>query len=229
MSNKNKENKDYSIFTKRSNNNSKNITFSGEAISQTTENLKDSMGNIFGKFKSYVKLPNDEEANIAEIEASKSCTEKLKENFTNFFEVEKSYKFFFIFFSVGIGIIFFSFLFLPIVILAPTKFVSLFSLGSFVTLLSFVFLYGTGDYLNLLFSKERYFFTFLFLFSIFIGFYFAVVRPYFLIALICVGIQFVTLLVFCLTFIPGGGIGINLVFSMVLSPFKKIWGKITGN
>ena len=32
----------------------------------------------------------------------------------------------------------------------------------------------------------------------FIGIYFAVVNPYFLVALICAGIQFVTLLVFSL-------------------------------
>ena len=228
--NNNNDNKDYSVFEKRKN---KNLTFSGsEAFSNTKENLKESVGNIFGKFKSYVKVPNDEEADLnleKKEENNKNFIEKLKENISNLIEVEKSYKFFFVFFSVGIGIIFFSLLFLPIVVLAPTKFVSLFSLGSLVTLISFVFLYGTKEYLGMLFSSERYLFTLLFLFSIFIGIYFAVVNPYFLVALICAGIQFVTLLIFSLSFIPGGGMGISFISSVLLSPFKKIFGKFTGN
>lgn len=223
---------DYSVFQKRQNSNNNNFSFSGHNINMqsASENIKDSMGNIFGKFKTYIKLPNDEEANIQqeEIEKNKTFCNKIFDYISDSLEVEKSYKFFFIFFSVGIGIIFFSLLFLPIVVLAPTKFVSLFSLGSLVTLISFIFIYGTKEYFGMLFSKERYLFSLLFIFSTLINLYFAIFNPYFIVSLICAGIQFIILLIFGLSFIPGGSTGISFILSMVLSPFKKLISRFTG-
>ena len=153
---------------------------------------------------------------------------KLKNNVKETFEVEKSYKYFFIFIIVGIGLIFLSLLFLPAVVFFPQKFVGLFSLGSLIVLSSFIFIYGTGGYLELLFSRSRITFTIMYIASICVGIYFSFIKNYYIISLISALIQMVTLIIFTLSFIPGGQTGINFMFGLLKSPFSALWLKIRG-
>ena len=61
-------------------------------------------------------------------------------------QVETSYLKFGIIFFTGIVIIIISFLFLPLIIITPKKFTLLFALGTFVTILSFIFYFGTNKF-----------------------------------------------------------------------------------
>lgn len=209
-----------SIFAKRQNNNIK--------LSSAEEEVEvvGTYTNFVNKIKGYVSLGTDEEAAVQE--QPKGYWERFIFFIKNSFEVEKSYKLFFLMMAVGLALIFLSLIFLPMVLFTPTKFVSLFSLGSLVILISFVFIYGTSGYLEMLFSKQRLPFTLLFLFSIILGIYFAFIKAYFFISIICAVIQLVTLVIFTLSFIPGGKTGITFIFGMLSSPFSGILNRFKG-
>ena len=118
-----------------------------------------------------------------------------------------------------------SFLFLPMILIAPKKFVSLFSMGSLITIFSFIFYYGTYDFLLMLFNKDRRWFTSGFLISVGIGVYFSFYPTYMIISIICSGFQMIVMFMFILSFIPGGKAGIDFMINIILSPFKKIFSK----
>ena len=184
---------------------------------ETKTETKSSYSSFINKIKNVVKISSTND--IIEIENSNSIISKI----SKCFEVEKSYTNFFVLLFIGLGLIGFSFVFLPMAILAPKKFVSLFSLGCIVTITSFIFYYGTYDFLLMLFKKDRRLITIGFLLSIGIGVYFSFNPTYYIISLICTGIQMVVMVMFILSFIPGGKSGINLIISMITAPFKKIF------
>lgn len=212
---------DHSIFAKRQGGIKLSSDSEGQNVNETT--------SLFSKIKGYVNsYTNDEEAQIKQLE-NLSCWERIKYKLKNAIEVEKSYTLFFVFIGTGIGLIFLSLVFLPIAWMAPQKFVSLFSLGSLTTLVSFIFVYGTAAYCEMLFSKSRAIFSVLFIFSIFLGIYFCFFNhSYYIVAMICAIVQFVTLVIFTLSFIPGGSMGISFITSLLMSPLYSFWGKITG-
>ena len=214
---------DHSVFAKRQPGSLK-LSTENEAIS-TNEST-----SLFSKIKGYMNLSSsDEEARIKQ-EENLSFWEKSVKKLKNAIEVEKSYTLFFVFLATGIGLIFLSLVFLPIAWMSPQKFVSLFSLGSLVTLVSFVFIYGTASYCEMLFSKTRGLFSVLFLTSIFLGIYFCFFNhSYYIVALACAVVQLITLVIFTLSFIPGGSMGISFITSMLMSPFHSFWSKVTGN
>lgn len=78
-----------------------------------------------------------------------------------------------------------------------------------------------------LFEKNRFPFTILFLLSIILGLYFSISGNYF-ISIMLAGFQLITLIVFTLTFIPGGSSGISFIGNMLLAPVKGLWAKIRG-
>jgi hypothetical protein len=205
---------DNSVFLKKSNN------------KQSTP-LQTGIGSLFDKVKGYVKLnSNDEEANIKQQEENLTFFQKITKCLKNSIEVEISYKTFFIIFATGISLILLSLLFFPLVWITPQKFVSLFSLGCLVTLLSFIFISGTSAYLEMLFGRKRAALTILFLISIFLGIYFSFNKTYYIISLICACLQMITLIVFTLSFIPGGGLGIYFIKNMMMSPLNYFLRKM---
>lgn len=143
------------------------------------------------------------------------------DSFLSHFEVEKSYTIFFIILFLGMGVIMLSLMFLPLAVINPKKFVSLFSLGSLLIIGSFIFIHGTRDFCGMLFSKTRWVLTTLFLTSIATGVFFSFYGNYFIIAYICSIFQFITLVTFVLSFIPGGGMGINFIWNLIKSPFSR--------
>jgi hypothetical protein len=148
---------------------------------------------------------------------------KLQDNI----EVEKSYQTFFILLMIGLGLLCLSLVFLPVIILSPYKFVLCFSLGSLIILISFLFIWGTKAYFETLFSKNRFLFTLLFLGSILLGIMFAW-SQYFFFSLLCSIYQLISLIVFTLSFIPGGKVGISFIGSMLSSPFINLWMRMRG-
>ncbi|MCQ2819895.1 MAG: Got1/Sft2-like family vesicle transport protein [archaeon] len=186
---------------------------------QNNSQVKTKLSSIFNKVKGYVKLSSSEteqeraqRENSTLYKVSQCCG------------IEKNFKAFLIFLTLGIGITFFSFMFLPMAILAPKKFVSLFSLGCSTLIFSFMFYYGAYDFLSILFNPERKVYTILYFASTILGLYFSFfLKSYFILSLLCTIVQFITVAIFTLSFIPGGKTGINFILGLILAPIKKIF------
>jgi len=157
----------------------------------------------------------------------KKCQETVLKKIEENLEVEKSYKTFMIMVFIGLAMLCLSLMFLPVIIISPSKFVMCFSLGSLIILSSFIFVYGTKAYVEKLFAKNRFTFSVLFLCSIILGLYFSFSGNY-LISILLAGFQLVTLIVFTLTFLPGGAHGISFIGGLLMSPIKGLWSRISG-
>lgn len=155
-----------------------------------------------------------------------SMINKVKNNISSSIEVETNYTTFFIIFAIGLLILIFSFLFLPMVILFPQKFVSLFSIGSIVLLSSFIFIYGTTKYLVMLFEGKRWIYTSIYLTSIIVGFYYSFYNSNYLFCLISAIVQVVMLIIFVLSFIPGGESGISFIIDGMNFMIKGLFNKV---
>jgi len=158
-----------------------------------------------------------------------SMIKSVKNNIKQSIEVETNYTTFFIVFSIGIIFIILSSLFLPIVILSPSSFVSLFSIGSIIIITSFIFIYGTSSYLSMLFEGKRCIFTLIYFASIIFGIYFSFISKNYLICLVSAVVQIVMLCIFVLSFVPGGESGISFILhgikSMITTLIRKIISK----
>lgn len=170
----------------------------------TSTSIFSSIKNIFSK----QTQPNQEE-------------DTVKEKLIRLFEVEISYTYFLVMFAIGLFILFISLFFLPYAIIKPQKFVSLFSLGSVIIVISFIFLNGTRNFVSKLFDSGRKVFTILFLVSIFVGIYFSFNETYIIVSHVCALFQLLSLISFVLSFIPGGHLGISFMWGSIKSVFVK--------
>ena len=194
------------------------------------------MKNIIPSFKKENQNENKNNSNEQqEIKISssneiseKTYKDKIKDYLIDKIEIEKSIIIFLALFGTGILLLFLSLIFLPVIIITPAKFSLCFSLGSLLFLTSFLFWYGTKKYFEKIFSKERFWISILFVVSIFIGCGFALGKHY-LISLICSVFQLVSLVLFILTFLPGGKLGINCIKNIIKSPFSGIWTRMVEN
>ncbi len=147
-------------------------------------------------------------------------------NLPRFLNVEKNYKRFTLCLIIGLIFLFFSIISLPISLFNPSRFISSFSLGSLIIIFSFIFYYGSQEYTSIIFSRERRKLTISYLCSLLIGFYFMMNPTYYLISFGCNLIQFIILIMFVLTFIPGGERGIEFFLNnFLLSYVKKFLNK----
>ena len=147
-------------------------------------------------------------------------------NLPRVFNVEKNYKRFTLCLIIGLIFLFFSIISLPISLFNPSRFISSFSLGSLIIIFSFIFYYGSQEYSSIIFSRERRKYTISYLCSLLIGFYFMMNPTYYLISFGCNLIQFIILIMFVLTFIPGGERGIEFFLNnFLLSYVKKFLNK----
>lgn len=205
----------------------------GNSLNIPGKNLVSSIKNFFSKDNNpdaskEVQTNTNVNANTSTVtDNPNGCKQKVINILKQNLEVEKSYKVFFIVLSVGLAMICLSLMFLPVIVFSPQKFVLCFGLGSLSVLTSFLFMYGTASYFEMLFSAKRFPFTVLFLVSIILGIYFAYAGHYF-ISVICAAAQLLSLIIFTLSFIPGGSSGITLIVSMLKSPFTNMWMKIRG-
>ena len=189
--------------------------------------MKENIFNFFTSNKNQNNIVNLTEEDV-EANDQTSMINTVKNNLKSTIEVETSYTTFFIFFGIGLLIIGISFLFLPMIFLFPQKFVCLFSIGSIILLFSFIFIYGTSKYIGMLFEGKRKFYTLIYFLSLGVGFYFALFNPYYLACLISSVVQIIMLIIFVLSFIPGGETGISFIIHGIKFFFTGIWKKITG-
>ena len=206
-----------------------------EKIAPTAEVSEVDSGNFLNKVKNIFNFGNNS-ANLSETQEKAgepqkpeeaSFKDKLMKKLQDNIEIEKSYKTFFILLSVGLGLLCLSLIFLPFIILSPHKFILCFSFGSLIILISFIFVYGTKSYFEILFSKSRFLFTILFLSSIFLGIFLSL-AGYFIFSVLCAICQLITLIVFTLSFIPGGSGGISFIWQIIKSPFAGLLIRMRG-
>ena len=157
---------------------------------------------------------------------NKSCLDKLKNFFVSKIQVETSYLRFGIIFFTGIAIIIISFLFLPLIIITPKKFTLLFALGTFVSISSFLFYFGTNKFFDVLFNKDRIWFTVAYLTGFFGCLFFpAFFGKNYILILVFSGLEMISTLFFILTFIPGGYSSIRMFTNIFFSQFKRLFNR----
>ena len=180
---------------------------------------KDNKENIQEEDSNRMTLSSKEEN---EVKKEESCRDKLANKIIEKLEVERSIGIFSVLICIGIGLIILSFFLLPIVLVSPKKFSFCFAVGSIFVLISFLFLVGTKNYVNKIMDNKRIFISVSFILSIFIGIGFSLGNHYF-ISLICSGVQLISMVMFVLTFIPGGRAGIDCIKKTLSSPFTKLF------
>ena len=150
------------------------------------------------------------------------CKDKIANKIIDSMEVERNIGVFVALVSIGSIILCISLFLIPFILTSPKKFSFCFAVGSVFILASFLFLVGTRKFVTKLFENKRLLISISFVLSIFIGIGFSLGNHYF-ISLICSAIQFFSLIMFILTFIPGGRIGIDCIKRALTSPFTKIF------
>ena len=180
---------------------------------------KDNKENIQEEDSNRMTLSSKEEN---EVKKEESCRDKLANKIIEKLEVERSIGIFSVLICIGIGLIILSFFLLPIVLVSPKKFSFCFAVGSIFVLISFLFLVGSKNYVNKIMDNKRIFISVSFILSIFIGIGFSLGNHYF-ISLICSGVQLISMVMFVLTFIPGGRAGIDCIKKTLSSPFTKLF------
>ena len=168
--------------------------------------------------KNDIEPSNSEEQN----EPPKTCKDKMAHAIIRKVEVEKNTTAFISLLGIGCFLICLSLLMLPLIITSPAKFSMCFGLGSVLVLISFLFYHGTKNYVMKVFEKKRFVITILFICSIFLGLIFSIGKHYF-ISLLCSLFQLISLILFILTFIPGGKYGIRCIKNRLSSPFMNIF------
>ena len=188
-------------------NNIKNLAFKNKKESQKNEE------NIVSSQKEEQNQP------------PKTCKDKMANAIIKKVEVEKNMTIFMSLLSIGCFLICISIFLIPLIITAPSKFSMCFGLGSVLILISFLFYHGTKNYIIKLFEKKRFVITILFICSIIFGLIFSIGKHYF-ISLLCSLFQLISLILFILTFLPGGKYGINCIKRKMSLPFIKIFSRL---
>ena len=221
-------------FTSKESNNNSNT--------QTQKKTLNLVKNQYAKFINNIKnlaTKNKKEISTNEVKIStseneeqnqqpKSCKDKMANAIIEKVEVEKNISVFISLLGIGCFLICLSIFMLPLIITSPSKFSMCFALGSILILVSFLFYHGTKNYIMKLFDKKRFIITILFICSIILGLIFSLGKHYF-ISLLCSLFQLISLVLFVLTFVPGGKKGINCIKKKMSSPFVNIFMKIAEN
>ena len=160
--------------------------------------------------------------------APKTWKDKLANTIITNIEVQRNITVFLTLLGLGSLLLCFSIFMLPFIITSPSKFSLCFAFGCTLVLISFLFYHGTKNYVLKLFDKKRFTITILFICSIIIGIIFSLGKHYF-ISLLCSLFQLVSLVLFVLTFIPGGKNGIKCIKRQVTSPFVRVFMRMAEN
>ena len=216
--------------------NKESTSNSNQQVQQKKPNL---VKNTYTKFINNIKnlaFKNKKESqkNEENIESSqteeqnqppKTCKDKMANAIIKKVEVEKNMTIFMSLLSIGCFLICISIFLIPLIITVPSKFSMCFGLGSVLILISFLFYHGTKNYIIKLFEKKRFVITILFICSIIFGLIFSIGKHYF-ISLLCSLFQLISLILFILTFLPGGKYGINCIKRKMSLPFIKIFSRL---
>ena len=201
------------------------------------ENFVSGFKNFFKPKTTSIDIEKDNKENIKENsdsittsskedETSEKKGETLRDKIANkiisTIEVERSIGIFIVLLLIGIALLFLSLFLIPFIITSPKKFSFCFAVGCILVLISFLFLVGTKTYVTKLLDNKRILFSISFILSIFVGIGFSLGNHYF-ISLICSAVQMISMVMFVLTFIPGGKAGIDCIKNALTSPFTKLF------
>lgn len=121
------------------------------------------------------------------------------------------------------------FLFLPVIIIAPSKFAICFTVGSLLTLSAFVSLRGWRQQLSHMLSSDRLLFTVAYFGSMGGTLYAALAMHSYILSLICCATQVVALLYYTLSYFPGGSHGLKYVLYNLQSAVMRCFLTIVGS
>ena len=196
----------------------KNIKFLATKKNENSENLENQEQP---KVES-VSISSSQEQEQEQENKPKTCKEKVADAIITKVEVEKNRTVFLSLLSIGCFLVCISLMMLPLVITSPSKFSMSLAFGSSFLLVSFLFYYGTKNYVLKLFDKKRFLLSLLFISSIILAIVFWFIDNYFLSLLSCL-YQSLCFILFGLSFIPGGQSGISFIKKKISSPFVKIF------
>lgn len=115
---------------------------------------------------------------------------------------------------------------LPLAMFKPSKFAAPYCLASLFVFISFGFLHGFVSYLRHLFSRERFAYTALFFGTTLLTLYSAMSNLGYIVTVLSILAQLVCLVVYVLSYVPGGQSGISLMSTVVGSSIRS---RFTGN
>jgi len=124
---------------------------------------------------------------------------------------------------LGMGVVFFilSGLYIPVLLFKARKFSIFFTLGSVFTFASLSVLWGFLSFIKHLFSPGRIVFTGMYFGSLFATLFFAVGLQSTILTVIGIIFQFIALLSFVVSYLPGGVAGLTYLGKFVTSSFSK--------
>eukprot|EP00389_Voromonas_pontica_P015710 GDKH01024521.1.p1 GENE.GDKH01024521.1~~GDKH01024521.1.p1 ORF type:complete len:250 (-),score=36.40 GDKH01024521.1:239-988(-) len=123
----------------------------------------------------------------------------------------------------GALLIFLAFLFLPMVVLAPSKFALLFTLGSLCLMFSFSTLKGHKAFIGHMMSREKLTFSSTYILSLLLTLWATLGAKSYILTLVFSGIQMFALAYFTLSYIPGGVRFMNVLSSLGFGMFKRLF------
>ena len=174
------------------------------------------------------EIPKAEEVSISSSQEEqadtepKTCKDKVANTIINKVEIQKNKTVFFSLLAIGMFLLCISILTIPLVITSPSKFSMTLAFGSSFICISFLFYYGTKNYVTKLFDKKRFSLSLLFICSVITAIILWIVDNYFL-SLLSSIFQVICLILFGLSFIPGGQSGISFIKKKLSSPFVRIF------
>ncbi|KAL4488386.1 hypothetical protein ABPG72_019236 [Tetrahymena utriculariae] len=180
--------------------------------SDTDEENNGLLSRAFRKFKDNFKTTISSSQNNL-----KGLTNKMQE----VQEAAENWKNFSILFGFGAFFILVSFAFLPVFILVPAKFASLFTLGSVCILLSIAVMKGFKEFVKILIQKEKIQYSIAYIITIFGTLYFSIIQKSYVLAIIFSVAQMFSLGFFVSSSFPGGTNGMKFVT-------KKLFGFLKG-
>eukprot|EP01053_Blabericola_migrator_P010751 Blabericola_migrator_1__10750@NODE_615_length_7273_cov_113_689564_g448_i0_p3_GENE_NODE_615_length_7273_cov_113_689564_g448_i0NODE_615_length_7273_cov_113_689564_g448_i0_p3_ORF_typecomplete_len255_score25_55Got1/PF04178_12/6_6e26PDR_CDR/PF06422_12/0_031PDR_CDR/PF06422_12/1_4e03_NODE_615_length_7273_cov_113_689564_g448_i064617225 len=132
---------------------------------------------------------------------------------------------------IGLGIFFFflAFLFLPMVVFAPQKFVLLFTLGQMCWIAGLAMLQGPKSLMSALLKRERVTFTLIYLGSSLATFYVTLIAHSYLLTIAFCAVQIVSLVIFLISYFPGGPRMLSMVKDLVFDKVKGALGMNSGS
>jgi hypothetical protein len=135
---------------------------------------------------------------------------------------QQQYAYFFGFMGVGVLLVLLSFfVFLPMIILRPSKFAITFSLGSLMILVSLGFLRGWRNMMGGMMEKERVGPTALYVGSLVGTLWASLVAKSYLLSIGMVGVQVSMLVYYVVSMVPGGATGLRALAGGALGVAKK--------
>ena len=118
------------------------------------------------------------------------------------------------------------FLFLPTIILSPSKFALSFTLGSVCLMASFSALRGWRQQLAHMTTPERLPFSVGYVASILATLYAALFMHSYILSLFCSGLQVIALLYYSASYFPGGTTGVKFILNMAWSAVTSCFGSL---